>query len=331
MSFPVEIDPDRRGGQNADGGIGKTDGIGMSKDLEIRHCRALLAVHERGGIGAAARALGLAQSTISETLLSLERLLGTPVTIRRTGREAVLTTAAEALLPHARTLISLSGTALAAAAQAGEATIRLGTVESISSFLLPGVLRDFRSLWPQAEVRISIGLCEDLRQRVGRSQLDAAMTVESADRPRDRTMTEEHWPARLRLIVSPDHPLVGQIVRRRDLERRTLLLTDHDGAFNDLMKAWVPGSARPAKLESAGSVDGVKRGVLTSDAIGVLPDYAVADELAARTLVALGIDAPLPSIALCLTMAKPPPHSSPIESLVGMIRETLPGKGAAIR
>lgn len=331
MSFPSEIDPGERGSQNADGGIGKTDGIGMSRDLEIRHCRALMAVHEHGGIGAAARALGLAQSTISETLLSLERLLGTPVTKRRTGREAVLTTAAEALLSHARTLLSLSESALAAAAHAAEATINLGTVESISSFLLPRALRDFRSLWPQAEVRISIGLCDDLRQRVGRSQLDAAMTIESTDRPPDRTMIEECWPARLQLIVSPDHPLACQTVRRRDLEGRTLLLTDHDGAFTDLMKAWAGNSARPTKLESAGSVDGVKRGVLTSDAIGVLPDYAVADELAARTLVALEAEDQLPSIALYLTMAMPPPDSSPVESLIGMIRQALTGEGAAIR
>ena len=46
--------------------------------------------------------------------------------------------------------------ALAATAQAGMATIQLGTVESISSFLLPGPLSDFRLRWPQVDVRISI-------------------------------------------------------------------------------------------------------------------------------------------------------------------------------
>src|ERR1700741_4952676 len=110
----------------------------MPKDLEFRHCRALVAVHDHGGVGAAARALAVAQSTVSETLLSLERLLGARVTLRRTGREAVLTAAAEVLLPHARALISVSEGALAASAEHNRATIRLGTVESISSFLLPG-------------------------------------------------------------------------------------------------------------------------------------------------------------------------------------------------
>ena len=68
------------------------------RDLEVRHCRVLVAVSDNGGVAAAARALGLAQSTVSETLLSLERVVGGPVTFRRPGREATLTPAAEALL-----------------------------------------------------------------------------------------------------------------------------------------------------------------------------------------------------------------------------------------
>lgn len=292
----------------------------MSKDLEVRHCRTLLAVHEHGGIGAAARALGVAQSTVSEALLSLERLLGAPVTLRRSGREALLTPAAQALLPHARTLISVAEAALEASARQGQTTIRLGTVESISSFLLPGPLSEFRTLWPQTEVRIAIGLCEDLRQRVRRSELDAAISIERSDRPRDRQVVELYWPARLCLVVAPDHPPAGQKIRPADLEARTCLVTDYDGAFNALLTGWVGSNARPPRMESAGSVDGVKRGVRRSGAIGVLPEYAVAEELAAGSLIALGTETPLPALSLCLTMLKPPPAGSPLEGMVETIQ-----------
>jgi len=89
--------------------------------LEIRHCRVLLAVSEHGSVSAAARALGLAQSTISEALLSLERTIGAPVLIRRRGKGAALTLQAQTLLPHfqasssslaRRSMHSLSGAAL---------------------------------------------------------------------------------------------------------------------------------------------------------------------------------------------------------------------------
>jgi DNA-binding transcriptional LysR family regulator len=292
--------------------------MAVSRDLEVRHCRVLVAVHDCGGVGAAARALGVAQSTVSETLLSLERLLDAPVTLRRAGREAALTATAEALLPHARALIAASEAALAAGGRQSRAAIRLGTVESISSYLLPGPLSDFRRRWPQAELRITIGLCEDLRNRVGRAELDAALTIEGAGRA-DRE-GEVCWPARLRPIVAPSHPLARGVVQRRDLDRCSWLLADSEGAFYDLVKPWIGGAGR---FESAGSVDGVKRGVMKGDAIGVLPDYAVAEELAAGSLVALEIVDPLPPVALRLTTLAPPSPGSPLLSLVESIRETL--------
>ena len=295
----------------------------MTKDLEVRHCRALVAVRDSGGVGAAARALGVAQSTVSETLLSLERLLGAQVTLRRTGREAVLTAAAEALLPHARALIALSEAALSAAAGQGSSVIRLGTVESISSFLLPGPLGAFRRLWPEVDVRITIGLCGELRKRVARSELDAALTIEGATRPPDPDATEQFWPARLRLIVAPRHQLAGRLVTRQDLEARTCLLADPEGAFNQLLTSWFGHALRPPRLESAGSIDGVKRGVLSGDAIGVLPDYAVAQELAAGSLVALETDRPLPPVALCLTTLASPRPASSLAGLIGQIGTLL--------
>ena len=295
----------------------------MPKDLEVRHCRALVAVHDHGGVGAAARALGVAQSTVSETLLSLERLLEVPVTLRRVGREAMLSPAAEAMLPHARSLIATSEAALAANARQSRAVIRLGTVESISSFLLPEPLRAFRQSWRHVDVQIATGLCEELRKRVARFDLDAALTIERADLPRDRGTVEERWPARLQLVVGPGHPLAGKVVRRREMAQWACLLSDPEGAFNDLMRAWASGGGQAPRLESAGSVDGVKRGVLTGDAIGVLPDYAVAGDLAAGTLVELTTDELLPPIILRLTTRREDRDAPALENLLADIRAAV--------
>jgi DNA-binding transcriptional LysR family regulator len=297
----------------------------LMKDLEVRHCRVLLAVADSGGVAAAARALGVAQSTVSETLLSLERLIGASVTSRRPGRGATLTIAAETLVPHARALVAASEAALAAVAPQTRRAIRLGAVESISSFLLPGPLSAFRLLWPDVDVRIAVGLCEDLRGRVSRSELDVALTVEGAVE-RDVMDTS---PTRLRFVVAPDHPLAGVLVTRCDLAEWALLLTDHEGAFNTLINSWLGGAGRRARLESAGSIDGVKRGVLNNDAIGVLPDYAVAAELSTCALVALNLQEPPPAIALRLTTLRSPQNGSPLEGLVKQIGETLPGLDAA--
>ena len=304
--------------QSGDEGIGKLDGIVM-RDLEVRHCRILIAVHEGGGVGAAARTMRVAQSTVSETLLSLERLLGVPVILRRAGREAKLTAAAEAILPHARSLIAVSERALAENARPNKAVIRLGTVESISSFLLPGPLAEFRRQWPLVDVQVTVGVCEGLRKRVGQSELDAALTIEGA---------EEHGvgelsPVELRLIASPGHQLADRVVTRHDLVTHTLLLSDSDGALNGLMERWTGSMERAPRYESAGSLEGVKRGVLNGDAIGVLPDYAVSDELASGTLIALQSDSPLPAISLRLTTLTASPAGLPLNNFELKIRSAL--------
>src|SRR5688572_2824407 len=76
--------------------------------VEIRQLRAFLMLAELGRITSVARALGLAQSTVSETLAALERRLGAALIVRRRGNSdtAVLTTVGRTLLPHAHRILA---------------------------------------------------------------------------------------------------------------------------------------------------------------------------------------------------------------------------------
>src|SRR4030095_12210335 len=111
--------------------------------LEFRHLRAFIALVDHGSITAAAQALGLAQSTVSESLAALERALGTPVTLRRRGAPDVLLTAAgQAMLPHARKMLDSLDDAykdVAGVTNDAHATLQIITNESISAYLLPEV------------------------------------------------------------------------------------------------------------------------------------------------------------------------------------------------
>jgi DNA-binding transcriptional LysR family regulator len=309
--------------QRNDGGIGFADQLKMTNDLEIRHCRVLLAVSDHGSVSAAARALGLAQSTVSETLLSLERLIGIPVTLRRPGQEAELTVAAVALLPHAHALIGASEAALAAVTSDYRNAIRLGAVESASTFLLPRALTAFRSHWPALDVQIAIGLCDDLRKRVHRRELDAAITVEGPEGALDREGSGSRMlsPTRLCLFVASRETLGGLKVMRRDLARRPMLLPDPDGAFNAMMRAWFATQDEQPRFESAGSIDGVKIGVRSGKYVGLLPAYAVAKELALGEFLEVRVQEALPTIALGLTTYYRPAEASPLEDMIQCIEQ----------
>jgi molybdate transport repressor ModE-like protein len=297
----------------------------MNNDLEIRHCRVLVAVNDHGSVSSAARELGLAQSTVSETLLSLERLIDAPVMLRRPGKEAVLTPAAKLLLPHARALIVASTAALASISMENRGVLRLGAVESVSSFLLPQALSAFRSRWPSVEVQITIGLCDDLHKRVREGELDAALTLEgtASARAHDAGWTRTLSHTRLRLIVSPQPPHGAADVKRADLVRRIFSVPDPGGAFPALLRAWFGASNDQPRFESAGSIDGVKSMVHRSDVVGVLPTYAVTSELAAGSLFELRVREALPAMALGLTIQRQPAEGSPLHDMIQHIEQVF--------
>jgi DNA-binding transcriptional LysR family regulator len=116
--------------------------------LELRHLSALVAVAETGTFSAAAEHLGYTQSAVSQQIGTLERMVGAPLFERPGGRRPVrLTAAGQMLLTHARAVLARANSA---AADHGE--LRVGTLPSIGTKVLPRLLGTFRAKWPGIEI-----------------------------------------------------------------------------------------------------------------------------------------------------------------------------------
>ena len=72
--------------------------------MDTRHLRAALAVAEHGSFTKAAKALFMAQSTLSRQVAALERGLGAHLFVRG-PRNVSLTDGGKAFLPHAENVI----------------------------------------------------------------------------------------------------------------------------------------------------------------------------------------------------------------------------------
>jgi DNA-binding transcriptional LysR family regulator len=126
--------------------------------LELRHLVALVAVADEGTVSRAAVELGYTQSAVSQQIAGLERAIGAPVFDRHGGpRLLTLTEAGAALLDHARAVLGRLRTAEAdvRAVLAGEhGSLRVGTLQSVGTRVLPDVLRRFHVERPQVEVSL---------------------------------------------------------------------------------------------------------------------------------------------------------------------------------
>jgi DNA-binding transcriptional LysR family regulator len=143
--------------------------------LEMRHFLALIAVVETGTFSAAAEQLGYTQSAVSQQVATLERIVGTPLFERPGGPRPVrLTAAGEILLTHARAVlarISSAATDLRALASGDQGELRVGTLPSVGTKILPRLLGTFRAEWPG----IQIGL------RESRDSAELLHAVEAGD------------------------------------------------------------------------------------------------------------------------------------------------------
>jgi DNA-binding transcriptional LysR family regulator len=125
-------------------------------DLEMRHLLALVAVVETGTFSGAAEQLGYTQSAVSQQVATLERIVGTPLFERPGGPRPVrLTAAGEMLLTHARAVlarVSSAATDLRALASGEQGELRVGTLPSVGTKILPRLLGTFRAEWPGIQI-----------------------------------------------------------------------------------------------------------------------------------------------------------------------------------
>jgi DNA-binding transcriptional LysR family regulator len=264
----------------------------MESTLEIRQLRAFVALVEQGSVTAAALALGLAQSTVSEALSSLERAVGTAVFLRRRGaRDLVLTDAGTALLPHAHSVlaaIDAAHVAVAGASMRVRSHVAIATNESLSTYVLAGPLEVIRRRWPNTTFEVTIMMCTGVRTTVESGECDFGLMLQPAEESSstsavDCCVISNDVP--LLIFAQPTNPLAtGERtppVQRDSLASSTLYLTDGAGEYHTAVRRFLTHDGLPGpQLQPTGSVESVKRAVAGDcRAIGMLPAYALLDEL----------------------------------------------------
>lgn len=281
-------------------------------DVSTRQFRVLAAVVEEGTFTDAAIALGTSQATVSRTIASLERSVGTRL-LRRTARSVSLTAAGETTLSHARHILA-EVERLGRALDTHQESMRVGYPWAALGQRTTAVLR----AWARRHPSIRLDLVQSISPTAG--LLEGLADVAVVRTPlRDRRFVEHvvgHEPRFA--AVSADDPLA---------RRRALTMADFAGrrVAIDPLTGSTPADLWTAVginvvVEEVHGVDEWLTKIASERALGLTPESTTQQYQRPEVRYRRVKDAAPVEVRLMWWADDPPPH---IDDLLEMVRHHL--------
>ena len=245
--------------------------------LELKHLRAVKAIHDAGGLARAADHLNLTQSALSHQVKALERLTGVDLFVRRAkpmrlspAGERVLRLAQQVLPEVARTEAELQGDE---AGRSGRLHIAI-ECHACFDWLLP-VLDMFRKSWPDIDVDIRPGLSFGALPALLREEVDL---VVSSDPETDADILfSPLFDYEAVFVASRAHRLATRKwIEAQDFSEETLITYPVEREKLDIFSQLLsPAGVEPAAVRPVELTAVILMLVASNRGVAVLPDWVV--------------------------------------------------------
>jgi DNA-binding transcriptional LysR family regulator len=242
--------------------------------------RTFLVVARHQGISKALPELALTQSAASRQIQNLEEQLGVQLFLRK-GR-ALLPTEAGCLLQEyaTRSLRILDEARQAIDGLKGlvRGRLRISAASTIGIFLLPGVLGEFKALYPGIEISLSITNKEQVLRHVLAASSDLGFVGQRVSFP--ELLSEEYLEDELVLVVSQKHRLAQrEKVRAAELAEEIFILREKGSGTREIMEEEMGRAGVPLRnAMELGSTEAIKQAVAANLGVSIVSIHSVTQE-----------------------------------------------------
>ncbi|MDF2614137.1 MAG: transcriptional regulator, LysR family [Clostridia bacterium] len=254
--------------------------------MELQQLKTFCTVAKTKSFTRTSEILDYAQSSISAQIRLLEEELQVKL-FERMGRSVFLTTAGEKFLSYAENMLKLAEEAkeIVGGADTPKGTLTIGAPESICTYRLPEVLRQYQKRYPEVEIILKLGLCSELYTWVRHNIVDIAVLMENEIIDKD-LVTETLKPESMVLVASANHSLVyKEHVKPEDLQGEQLILIEKDACYRCAFEAQLAAAGVKTKPTiEIGSIEAIKKFVISGIGISLLPQMAVEEEIASGVM-----------------------------------------------
>lgn len=210
--------------------------------MELHQLRYFVAVAECSSFRRAAAQCHVAQPSLSQQIIKLEKELGHPL-FDRLGRRIALTEAGRVLLPRARSV--LTGVReierdISEDIESGRGRLAVGAIPTVAPYLLPRALRRFARLYPQADVLVVEDLTESLLQRLASAELDLGLVALPIEHRQIETEALMSDPLLVACERSADLALASRVTLR-DLSERPAVVLHEMHCLGEQIQAFCQG------------------------------------------------------------------------------------------
>ena len=244
--------------------------------LNLDQLKAFVEVVARGSFTAAAKELNLTQPAITHQVHELERRFNVSL-VERLGKRAYLTEAGEKLIEHARALLEEKSHTRSLMRQFAEGWIgrvRIGTSMTVLMYLLPSILRQLKTEYPQLEITLKAGLTTTTLAMLKTSSLDLGICALPVDDPVFETIplfTDE-----LVAILPKNVGRVPKEVTPALFSGRPLILGNQNSALRHSIDEWLaPIGPRPKPVMEFDNVETIKSLVAVGLGASIVPSMCL--------------------------------------------------------
>ncbi|MBI6546689.1 MAG: LysR family transcriptional regulator [Cyanobacteria bacterium NC_groundwater_1444_Ag_S-0.65um_54_12] len=241
----------------------------------------------------ASKSRQLSQPAVSLQIRDLEEHFGIAL-FERNGRQLSLTPAGMRLREYVGRILAETVAAQdelrSMAGQAAGGILHLGATDTIGNYLLPRLLGIFRAQAPAVRTSIRIGLATEIARILAEREIDCGL-IEQDLSPRNAKDLElvPFADDSVVLVVSADHPWSERSEIQPSELFSAALLTRQPGSpmraliFQHLAAAGIDPEQLDIQMQLT-HTETLKQAIKAGLGVGFVSAYAVAEELAARTL-----------------------------------------------
>ncbi|NVM93641.1 LysR substrate-binding domain-containing protein [Arthrobacter wenxiniae] len=231
--------------------------------------KTFLAVAETRNFTRAAERLGISQPTVSQHVRKLEQA-AKRVLVARDTRDVRLTDNGDAMAGFARTILAANDAAtryFSGAAMRGR--LRFGTADDLAITGLPRILREFRQLYPQINLELTVSQSDQLHRRLKAGQLDLVFVKWVSGAQEGEVVKQDTfaWVGLEQTVLEPGSPVPVIVYPAPSLSRKLAL-----DALENHGRTW-------RITCSTKQISGVLAALRAGIGIAVMPTSLVPDDL----------------------------------------------------